>query len=123
MADDEFVSIYFARSPGEADIVRLALEDEGIAACIVDKQLAGLSRLLEFHVLVKRADESRARVCLADRLTTDAPDPAFEQQDSASDEMENAHTDGAETPAILSRLRSLLHLRRARPAWLRWLVE
>ncbi|HUY88998.1 MAG TPA: DUF2007 domain-containing protein [Pirellulales bacterium] len=88
MSDDELVSIYSAKRAGEADVVRILLKDEGIAACIEEKQFAGLFGLLEFRVLVKVADEQLAKDLLAERSATGAQDLALEQHASASDEKE-----------------------------------
>ena len=123
MSGDELVSVYSARLAGEADVVRLMLEGEGIAACIGDKRFAGLFGLLEFHVLVKRDDEQRARTCLADPSATVGQGLAIGNHDAAPDETENADAAGAETPAILSLFGSVLYLGSAGPAWLQWFVR
>jgi hypothetical protein len=123
MSGDGLVSVYSARLAGEAEVMRLMLESEGIAACVANKRFAGLFGLLNFHVLVKCADEERARARLGDQSATAGQELAIGNRDAAPDEAEEADAEGTETPAILSLFGSVLHVRSAGPAWLQWFVR
>lgn len=123
MRDDEFVPIYTAKTAGEAEVVRLTLESAGVMASVAGKQFADLLGLFEFQVLVKFADRTRAIACLADDSTTEASGVAAEADDPSEDEGGSSPNDGAETPAILSRIRCAFQPRRRLPAWLRPLIE
>jgi hypothetical protein len=121
MPDDEFVSIYSAKTSGEADVVRLALEAEGIAANVAGKQFADLFGMFEFQVLVKRTDEERAKTRLANRPATGVQNAVFDA-DNWAPEDENSPAAGADTPPILSWIGRFWRPRRNGPAWLRWFV-
>lgn len=123
MSDEELVAIYSARLAGEAEVVRLTLESEGIAACIEEKQFAGLFGLLEFNVLVKLSEKQRANRFLADRPAIGPTDASEDHDTLPAEGEEDSTAEGAETPAILSQLRGRFRAKPVWPPWLRWLME
>jgi hypothetical protein len=64
---NELVSVYRAANPIEANLVKNLLADEGIAAAVSEENepLAGLD-ITPPDVLVRVADEARARAFIAD---------------------------------------------------------
>jgi len=61
MSENELVSVYKTTDVGRAEIIKGALEEEGVQAFIENENQAGLSGVLECRLLVNAADEARAR--------------------------------------------------------------
>lgn len=59
------ISIYTTKNPGEAEVVRLALEENGILAAIQGGVQAGLTGALDIDVMVRAEDIVRAREFIA----------------------------------------------------------
>ena len=57
----ELVTVYTAYDESDAEIVKLALEAEGISCVIDNAHQAGLTGVLAAKVQVKTEDEDRAR--------------------------------------------------------------
>ncbi len=79
MHDDELVSIYETNDASDAEIVKLALESEGITAFVEGEGQAGLTGVLEIEVVVKAADAERARELIATRVANAMSDDELEQ--------------------------------------------
>lgn len=125
MPDDDFVPIFSAKTAGEAEVARLALESAGIAANVAGKQFADLFGLFEFQVLVRPSDQERAAACLADRSATDDSEIVAEADNSSESKDGDSSAPGFETPAVLSLLRSALNpISGGRlPSWLRRMIR
>ena len=61
MEADEPVTVYTVNNPYEAEIIKMALQGEGIACQLDGEGQAGLSDILEIGVLVPAKDADRAR--------------------------------------------------------------
>ena len=61
MEADEPVTVYTVNNPYQAEIIRMALEGEGIVCQLDGKGQAGLSDILEIGILVRARDADRAR--------------------------------------------------------------
>ena len=70
MEAQEPVTVYTVKNPAEAQMVRNALQAEGIAAEISGDDQAGLAGVLTIDILVKAIDLDRARQVI-DGLRTD----------------------------------------------------
>lgn len=68
MTDDELVELFSTGDSTEAEILRVALENEGIACQIGDENQGGLTGLNSFEIklLVRSGDLQRARQFLDD---------------------------------------------------------
>jgi len=65
MTPDDLVTVYTVHSAAEAEIIKNALEADGIACSIGNESQAGLAGLLEIVVQVRATDEPRARELIA----------------------------------------------------------
>lgn len=61
MDTEELVTIYSLKNPTQAEVIRMALEGEGIACFLEGKTQAGLTGIFDIDVQVKAADADRAR--------------------------------------------------------------
>ncbi len=61
MNADELVTIYTLTDPGQADIVKAALESDGIRCELGGDGQAGFTGLWEIDVLVRATDADQAR--------------------------------------------------------------
>lgn len=61
MDADELTQIYTLRDAGEAEIIKQALQHEGIRCELDGEHQAGLTGIFEIQVLVRAADAERAR--------------------------------------------------------------
>jgi len=61
MEADEPVTIYTVNNPYEAEIIKMALQGEGISCQLDGEGQAGLSDILEIGVLVPARDADRAQ--------------------------------------------------------------
>lgn len=76
MTSDELTTVYTTNHTPDAEMVRLALEEEGLAAYIDGAQQAGLTGVLDVHVRVAQADVEQAR-----RLIDEMRRPAVSEED------------------------------------------
>ncbi len=65
MEADEPVTVYTVNNPNEAEVIKMALQGEGIPCRLDGEGQAGLSDILEIGVLVRAKDADRARKILA----------------------------------------------------------
>jgi hypothetical protein len=79
----EQVAVFIARDPVQAELVKNALEDEGIKAAIQGEGQGGLTGVLEVRVLVRVVDEARAREVIAFH---EGPEDDLDESDGLSDE-------------------------------------
>ena len=61
MDAQDLVTVYTCTNANTAEIIRNALEAEGITAHIDGENQAGLAGILEMRIMVKAADAERAR--------------------------------------------------------------
>lgn len=61
MDDLDLVTVYTLKNATNAEIIKNALEDEGIPARLDNESQAGLTGIFDIAVLVRAADEARAR--------------------------------------------------------------
>ena len=66
MACANLISVYTTKNPGEAEVVRMALEENGILATIQGGVQAGLTGALDIDVMVRAEDIVRAREFIAE---------------------------------------------------------
>ena len=64
MKDEELVSVYSVKNPHHGEIIRNALESEGIFCRLDGDSQAGLAGIMDIDVLVPAADAERARTIL-----------------------------------------------------------
>lgn len=65
MDPNQHVPILSLTDASAAEIVRIALENEGIACELENEHQAGLTGVLPVRILVRAADEKRARDVIA----------------------------------------------------------
>ena len=65
MEAEELVDVYSVKTPTEAEIIRVALENEGIPCRLDGESQAGLTGIFDIRVLVRAMDEDAARQLLA----------------------------------------------------------
>lgn len=65
MTADELVPVYRTTDVGRAEVIRAALESEGITCAIENEHQAAFSGVLECRLHVHAADEARAREFIA----------------------------------------------------------
>lgn len=61
MDNDKLVPVYSTRDEGKAEVIRAALEGEGIPASVEGAHQGGFSGALKVRVFVRDVDEDRAR--------------------------------------------------------------
>ena len=61
MEDLDLVDVYTLKNPAMAEIIKNALEAEGIPCRLDNKSQAGLTGIFDIQVLVRAADADRAR--------------------------------------------------------------
>lgn len=61
MADDELATVYTTTHPADAEMLRMALEEEGLPAFIEGGKQAGLAGVLDVHVCVAQQNAEQAR--------------------------------------------------------------
>jgi hypothetical protein len=61
MEADEPVTVYTVNNPYEAEIIKMALQGEGISCQLDGEGQAGLSDILEIGILVPARDADRAQ--------------------------------------------------------------
>lgn len=63
--EDELVTVYTVNDPLEAEVIKNALHEEGIACEINDEHQAGFTGMFEIGVLVRARDADRAHRIIA----------------------------------------------------------
>ena len=66
MTADDLTTVFTTRDALQAEMVRLALQEEGIAAALDNPLQAGFTGVLDVNVKVQTADADRARQVLSD---------------------------------------------------------
>jgi hypothetical protein len=61
MEADEPVTVYTVNNPFEAEVIKTALQGQGISCQLDGEGQAGLSDILEIGVLVRQRDADQAR--------------------------------------------------------------
>jgi hypothetical protein len=61
MEADEPVTVYTVKNPYEAEVIKMALQGEGISCQLDGEGQAGLSDILEIGILVPARDADRAQ--------------------------------------------------------------
>jgi hypothetical protein len=61
MNTDALVTVFTLKNPAQAEILRLALQEEGIACFLEGENQAGLTGIFDIDVQVRAADAERAR--------------------------------------------------------------
>jgi len=61
MESDEPVTVYTVNNPYEAEVIKMALQGEGISCQLDGEGQAGLSDILEIGILVPAKDADRAQ--------------------------------------------------------------
>jgi hypothetical protein len=70
MDEQDLVEVYSVKSSPAAEIIKNALEAEGIPCRLDNESQAGMTGIFDVKVLVRAADEARAR----ELILTHAPD-------------------------------------------------
>jgi len=65
MEADEPVTVYTVNNPNEAEIIKMALQAQGISCQLDGEGQAGLSDILEIGILVPARDADRAEKIIA----------------------------------------------------------
>jgi hypothetical protein len=91
MHDDELVVVYETNDANDAEIVKVALESEGIMAFVEGEGQAGLTGVLEIEVVVKAADTERARELIATRVADAMSDDELDQAEQEYEEQTGEH--------------------------------
>ena len=98
MSSDELVTVYTVKNPVQAELVRIALENEGIS-CHLDGEGqggGGLVGVFDMHVVVRAADAERAREVIAFHESGD--DDLSEEDDFPENQPEDDDSEGVELP-------------------------
>ena len=74
MGDDELEAIYTLYDPSHAEIVRLALEGEGIRCALENEGQAAMTGVFPIRVLVRRGDAERALEVIRSHEPEESPD-------------------------------------------------
>jgi hypothetical protein len=61
MTTEELVTVYTLKSPIQAEVIKNALESEGIQCHLDGESQAGLTGIFDIEVQVKSTDAARAR--------------------------------------------------------------
>jgi hypothetical protein len=73
MSEDELLTVYTLQDAGQAEVIRIALENEGIP-CTVGGNRAGLTGILEIDIMVRAPDALRARQLIEAHEISEKPD-------------------------------------------------
>ncbi|MCG8583926.1 MAG: DUF2007 domain-containing protein [Pirellulales bacterium] len=68
---DEIVTVYTVKDEMEGEIIKNALEDEGIMCNLGGEHQAGLTGTFDVDILVRAEDEARAREIIESHLEKD----------------------------------------------------
>ena len=61
MSDDELVTVLRVKDNNEAEVIKIALENEGIRCELGGEHQAGMTGVFDVEIMVKESDEDRAR--------------------------------------------------------------
>ena len=86
MACGNLISVYATKNPGEAEVVRMALEENGILAAIQGGVQAGLTGALDIDVMVRAEDIVRAREFIAEHQSFPVSDEEVLRAELESEE-------------------------------------
>lgn len=89
MTDDELATVYTTTHPADAEMVRLALEEEGLAAFIDGAKQGGLTGVLDVHVCVVQRDVEQARRRIEEMRRPTVSEEAWEEAIGESEEGES----------------------------------
>ena len=76
MDQEELVTVYTVKNPTQAEIIRVALENEGIQCYLEGEGQAGLTGIFDIEVMVKADDAGRARALIESHV----PDGVEEEE-------------------------------------------
>ena len=96
MDHDEPVTVYTVKDPRLAEIVRIALEGEGIICRVGNEGQAGLQGLLDIDITVRAADAERARQWIESHESLEEDADLPEGFIEAEDEEQGTDIDGIE---------------------------
>jgi hypothetical protein len=77
--DDELQTVFTTTHPATAEMVRIALENQRIAAFVDGSQQAGFIGALDVHVSVRQKDAARAEAFLQKLEHGNAPEEVGEE--------------------------------------------
>ena len=77
MEHEELVTVYTLKNPTQAEIIRNALENEGILCHLDGESQAGLTGIFDIDVMVKTEDADRARAL----IETHVPDEVEQEEE------------------------------------------
>ena len=80
--EHELVTVFTAYDEMNAEVVKVALEAEGIPCFIENQHQAALSGVLPAELKVRVVDEDRARQIIADHEPLESRDPGEEDENS-----------------------------------------
>lgn len=84
MKDDELQIVFTTTHPAEAEMVRMALESEGIVAFVDGANQAGFTGMLDIQVSVAQKDAARAAVRVEEleesNVSGEEPEEAFGEE-------------------------------------------
>jgi hypothetical protein len=79
MTNDELAIVYTTTHPADAEMVRLALEEEGLAAFIDGAKQGGLTGVLDVHVRVAQHDVEQAQRLIEEMRRPTVSDEAWDE--------------------------------------------
>lgn len=88
MNDDELATVYTTTHTADAEIVRLALEEEGLAAFVDGAQQGGFAGVWDVHVRVARPQAERARRVIEQMRRPAVSDEAWQDAWGESEQSE-----------------------------------
>jgi hypothetical protein len=86
---DELATVYTTTHPADAEMVRVALAEEGLAAFVDGAKQGGLAGVLDIHVCVAQHDAEQARLIIEDMnrspLSVEAWNEALAENDAENE--------------------------------------
>jgi hypothetical protein len=82
---DDPVEVYSLKDAHVAEIIRLALEEEGISCWLDGEYQGGLTGLFDIQVMVRSADAERARALIEEHAAHQLAEEQVEAEDEAED--------------------------------------
>ena len=86
MDPNELVAIYSVTNPVKAEIIKNALEDEGIECAIGNETQAGFTGVLDIRILVRASDADRAKELIEENEAELAAEPETDEEDDVDEE-------------------------------------
>lgn len=96
MGCENLISVFTTKNPGEAEVVRLALEESGILAAIQGGVQAGLTGALDIDVMVRADDIVRAREFIAEHQAFPVSDEEVLRAELDSEKLDSEKNAGGE---------------------------